>query len=141
MSSVREEGLVTSLDTERMTNIIQNKIFSKTNIFLKREFVIPNTKKRADLGANIAWFDNKGMMIVEIKNSTRDFHSGYGMNFVGLINFLAVPSDLVGYAIRYLRENNLCKTGVIEVTWNNAYVVLPSGWMEEEGKMWEWANA
>lgn len=56
------------------------------------------------------------IIIVEIKQSTSDFYSGHGLNFVGTSNYLAVPSELVGFAIVFLRKVNCQSVGVIEVT-------------------------
>lgn len=38
-------------------------------------------------------------LIIEIKQSISDFYSGCGLNFIGLSNYIAVSSDLEGFAI------------------------------------------
>lgn len=65
--------------------------------------------------------DLKDAIAIEIKQSVNDFYSGHGLNFVGSSNYLAVPSELVGFGIEFLRENKLGNVGVIEVT-NKALV-------------------
>lgn len=54
---------------------------------------------------------------IEIKQSAQDFYSGHGLNFVGISNYVAVPSELVGFAIEFLRENYSYgnEIGVLEV--------------------------
>ncbi len=60
---------------------------------------------------------------IEIKQAATDFYSGHGLNFVGSSNYIAVPSELVGFTIEFLRDNNLDYVGVLEVT-SNAMVRL-----------------
>ena len=55
------------------------------------------------------------VIAIEIKQSSADFHSGCGLNFVGVSNYVAVPSELVGYAIEFLRNNYRNYVGVLEV--------------------------
>ncbi len=63
------------------------------------------------------------VIIVELKQSAQDFYSGHGLNFVGSSNYLAVPSELVGFAIEFLRDEDMEHVGVLEVT-NDAFVRL-----------------
>ena len=63
------------------------------------------------------------VIIVEIKQSAQDFYSGHGLNFIGSSNYLAVPSELVGFAIEFLRDENMDYVGVLEVT-KDAFVRL-----------------
>lgn len=52
---------------------------------------------------------------IEIKNFQSDFNTGSGQNFEFDYNYIAVPSVLVGYAIRYLREKSMEWVGVLEI--------------------------
>ena len=65
---------------------------------------------------------------MEIKQSAIDLKSKYGHNFVGTSNYLAVPTELVGEALLYLRDccDDL-RTGVIEITdkWKPRIVKYP----------------
>ncbi len=63
------------------------------------------------------------VIIVEIKQIAQDFYSGHGLNFVGTSNYLAVPSELVGVAIEFLRDDQMDYVGVLEVT-DDAFVRL-----------------
>lgn len=56
------------------------------------------------------------IIIVEIKQSMEDFFTGCGINFCGTSNYLAVPSELVGFGIIFLRTNGYADVGVLEVT-------------------------
>ena len=38
-------------------------------------------------------------LIIEIKQSISDFYSDCGLNFIGLSNYIAVPSDFVDFVI------------------------------------------
>ncbi len=58
------------------------------------------------------------VIAIEIKQAVTDFYSGHGLNFVGSSNYLAVPSELVGFSIEFLRKNELDYVGVLEVTPN-----------------------
>lgn len=66
--------------------------------------IIENNKKYVDI------------IVVEVKQAATDFYTGHGLNFVGSSNYLAVPSELVGFAIEFLRNNEKDYVGVIEVT-------------------------
>jgi hypothetical protein len=70
-----------------------------------RTVVIENGKKQDSL-------------IIEIKQSISDFYSGCGLNFIGLSNYMAVPSDLDGFAINFIEtdKKNQTNVGIIEVT-------------------------
>ena len=73
----------------------------------------------ADLAGT--WYNEKGdprdEVVVEIKQSYADLRSKHGHNFVGTSNYLAVPTELVGEALLYLRDTcNDLSTGVIEIT-------------------------
>lgn len=99
------------------------------NIKMSREYSLPNGG-RADLAG--VWYDKNGnardVVVVEIKQSAIDLKSKYGHNFVGTSNYLAVPTELVGEALLYLRD--CCgdfRTGVIEITdkWKPRIVKYP----------------
>lgn len=99
------------------------------NIDMHRECRLP-TGGIADLVG--AWFGQKGtvedFVFIEIKQSKQDLKYGHGHNFVGTSNYIAVPTELVGEALLYLRDT--CKdfrTGVIEVTksWKTRIVKYP----------------
>ena len=57
----------------------------------------------------------RDFIVVEIKQSHNDFYSGYGLNFVGMSNYIAVPPELVGFSIEFLREEGFGFVGVLEV--------------------------
>ena len=44
-------------------------------------------------------YDAPDVIAIEIKQASTDFYSGHGLNFVGSSNYIAVPSELVGFAI------------------------------------------
>lgn len=67
-------------------------------------------------------------VVVETKQAVEDFYSTHGFNFIGLRNYIAVPSELVGRAIVFLREElQNVHIGVIEVdTCGNAQIIMES---------------
>lgn len=93
--------------------------------FFKENFnleMVPETKVSTGI-ADLAgiWYNEKGEprdeVVIEIKQSYSDLRSKHGHNFVGTSNYLAVPTELVGEALLYLRDT--CRdysTGVIEIT-------------------------
>lgn len=93
--------------------------------FFKENFNLELTpEKRVSTGiADLAgtWYNEKGEprdeVIVEIKQSYSDLRSDHGHNFVGTSNYLAVPTELVGEALLYLRDaRHDYSTGIIEIT-------------------------
>ena len=93
--------------------------------FFKENFNLELTpEKRVSTGiADLAgtWYNEKGEprdeVIIEIKQSYSDLRSDHGHNFVGTSNYLAVPTELVGEALLYLRDScNDYYTGIIEIT-------------------------
>lgn len=60
----------------------------------------------------------KDVIAVEIKQSIPDFYTNCGLNFVGSSNYLAVPAELVGYAVTFLREHDRNDVGVLEINTN-----------------------
>lgn len=93
--------------------------------FFKENFNLELTpEKRVSTGiADLAgtWYNEKGEprdeVIIEIKQSYSDLRSDHGHNFVGTSNYLAVPTELVGEALLYLRDScNDYSTGIIEIT-------------------------
>ena len=105
-----------------MENIIFRYFLKNYDISLTPELPLINGG-RADLGIAIKDCETHliEMIIVEIKQSWRDMYSGYGLNFIGSSNYLAVPSDLLGFAVSYLQHNMYKYVGVLEVC-NNGYV-------------------
>lgn len=55
---------------------------------------------------------------IEVKISETDFNSNCGLNFEFDYNYVAVPSELVGFAIRELREKQRQYVGILEITDN-----------------------
>ena len=107
------ETFVTRKFKEKLIDFFNEKF----NMELTEEY--PVSTGIADLAG--IWHDAKGeardAIIVEIKQSASDLRSNHGHNFVGTSNYLAVPTELVGEALLYLRDD--CKdmrTGVIEIT-------------------------
>lgn len=119
----------------RRTLIIEDAVseyfMKQYQIALKREQParkrgLPRTTERADL---MGLFEEDGevvdIIIVEIKQSIEDFFTGYGINFCGTSNYLAVPSELVGFGVVFLRTHGYDDVGVLEVTDNfNVRTVL-----------------
>lgn len=104
--------------TVLMENALYQYFLNSYSVELESEIQLSNGG-RADLYANVK--DSKGVVqdtiIVEIKQSVSDFYSGCGLNFIAKSNYLAVPSELVGSAIVFLRDVLRSPfTGVIEVT-------------------------
>lgn len=102
--------------TVMMENVLFDYFYSNYSIFLELE-------KRVSSGvADMMGFicdNNKRIIdaiVIEIKQSAQDFYSGHGLNFVGSSNYIAVPSELVGFAIEFLRKEKLTYVGVLEVT-------------------------
>lgn len=103
------------------TVLMENAVYD----YFKQEYDV-ELKHEYRLSSGIADFftlvENNGKIrdaiVVEIKQSAEDFYTGCGLNFVGASNYIAVPSELVGFAIVFLREhiaNGNC-VGVLEVT-------------------------
>lgn len=101
--------------TVMMENAISNYFNHTYNVHMKTEKIVSTGV--ADMLGTITENDNIiDVIIVEIKQQTQDFYSGHGLNFVGSSNYLAVPSELVGFAIEFLRNEKLDFVGVLEVT-------------------------
>ncbi len=99
--------------TVSMENLVEKYFLDEYGITLTREKKIG--KGRADLSASID--DNKDVIVCEIKQSINDFYSGNGLNLSGISNYIAVPSDLVGFCIWFSKDTlNRTDIGVIEVT-------------------------
>ena len=119
--------MVKSGRTIMMEKAIQKYFLGKYGITLKSEYRQPTYGRHSyiiDLFGIVyvkGTTDLEDAIAIEIKQSVNDFYSGHGLNFVGSSNYLAVPSELVGFGIEFLRENNLGEVGVIEVT-NHALV-------------------
>lgn len=73
--------------------------------------VIPDFCAQLKIGNEVV-----DVIIVEIKQAATDFYSGCGLNFVGSSNYLAVPTELVGFAIEFIRNHLFNEIGVLEVT-------------------------
>ena len=105
--------------TKRMTTLLLNHFnnwFDDISYVKLKEEVMCNTGQcRCDL-AGFEYRNNEAYASIgiEIKQSASDFHSGCGLNFVFDVNYLCVPSELVGYAMMYLEENDLYDVGIIE---------------------------
>lgn len=104
---------------------ITKKFKEHLTSFFKENFNLELTpEKKVSTGvADLAgtWYNEKGEprdeVVIEVKQSYSDLRSDHGHNFVGTSNYLAVPTELVGEALLYLRD--VCKdysTGVIEIT-------------------------
>lgn len=100
------------------------------NMDMKTEYRL-STGGIVDLAG--VWYDPrrsdiKDIIFVEIKQSKQDLKYGHGKNFVGLSNYLAVPTELVGEALVWLRDTcDDWRTGVIEITksWKTRIVKYP----------------
>ena len=95
---------------------------SLCHIMLSKEFPC-NGQCRCDL-AGYEYHDDKpyASIGIEIKQSRSDFYSGRGLNFtfdVNYINYICIPSELVGEAVVYLKEHELFDVGIIEWLGNN----------------------
>ena len=102
--------------TVLMENVL--KCYFEKNIGVNLEHEVAVRSGIADFVGYIR--DNDGelieVIVIEIKQAASDFFSGHGLNFVGTSNYLAVPSELVGFCIEFLRIENLSHVGCIEVT-------------------------
>ncbi|MDO4177388.1 MAG: hypothetical protein Q4D99_07980 [Bacillota bacterium] len=106
--------------TVMMENAVHNHFSKKYGIDLRAEQSLPNGKIPDFSGT---FFDGKDTpvetIVVEIKQDAPDFFSGCGLNFEADCNYLAVPTELVGFAIAFLREEfplDAYKVGILEVT-------------------------
>ena len=102
--------------TVLMENAVQRFFEKKYEIEMSPEVRLYNGGY-ADL---CGWIKDKNdeirdFIVVEIKQSHNDFYSGYGLNFVGMSNYIAVPPELVGFSIEFLREEGFGFVGVLEV--------------------------
>ena len=97
----------------------------ETSVFLSREVKV-STYNRCDLAG---YEVHKGKVMendsigIEVKISKADFLSGYGTNFCFNWNYVAVPPELVGYALRRLRSLNFDYVGILECC-NNGHVFI-----------------
>lgn len=101
-----------------MENIIYKYFADQYNILLEHEYHLQNGCI-PDFYTEIIENEKKqDSLIIEIKQSISDFYSGCGPNFIGLSNYIAVPSDLVGFAINFIEtdKKNQANVGIIEVT-------------------------
>lgn len=89
-------------------------------VSLSKEVLCNKGQCKCDL-AGYEYQDNKpyASIGIEIKQSRGDFHSGCGLNFVFDVNYICVPSELVGEAIIYLQDHELSDVGIIEYLGNN----------------------
>lgn len=108
--------------TLMMEDAVSEYFMEQYQIALKREQParkrgLPRTTESADMMGII---EENGevtdVIVVEIKQSMGDFFTGCGLNFCGVSNYLAVPSELVGFGIIFLRTNDYADVGVLEVT-------------------------
>lgn len=51
---------------------------------------------------------------IKVKQCVSDFKSGCSDSYTFDVNYLCVPSELVGYALRYMEENGPNRVGIIE---------------------------
>ena len=74
-----------------------------------------NGKKRCDV-AGYEYHNSKrhNSIGIELKQHMNDFKTGCGQNYTFDINYLCVPSELVGYALRYMESNCPDWVGLIE---------------------------
>lgn len=98
--------------TIMMENAVYDYFKSYLRINLKPE--VPVSSGIADFVGHTE--DKRDYVVIEIKQSAADFYSGCGLNFVGSSNYIAVPSELVGFTIVFLRDNNYSNIGVLEIT-------------------------
>lgn len=70
---------------------------------------------------------------IEVKISETDFNSNFGLNFEFDYNYVAVPSVLVGFAIRELCKRNCQHVGVLEIT-NNGQLYFVMDAKQNEAK-------
>ncbi len=104
--------------TVMMENAVHDYFKKTYGMELDNEVPVPGGV--ADLYGEL--YNNDGLeevVIVEIKQSAADFFSGHGLNFVGTSNYIAVPSELVGFTIEFLRNYKFASSyivGVLEVT-------------------------
>lgn len=117
--------------TLMMEDAVSEYFMEQYQIALKREQParkrgLPRTTESADMMGII---EENGevtdVIVVEIKQSMGDFFTGCGLNFCGVSNYLAVPSELVGFGIIFLRTHGYDDVGVLEITDNfNVRTVL-----------------
>lgn len=101
--------------TVMMKNVLKTFFKNQYDIDMEPEQSV--STGRADMLGFVKDGDRiKDAIVVEIKQMAQDFYTGYGMNFRGTRNYLAVPSELVGFAIEFLRNNEKPDVGVLEVT-------------------------
>ena len=114
-----------------MENSVQHYFMKEYGLELESE-VFVGSGRRADLACGYTKDSDKSIwedvVIVEIKQAIADFYTGYGQNFIGISNYLAVPPELVGFAIEYLRNEGKSYVGVLEVSDNGLIreVIYPS---------------
>jgi len=75
-----------------------------SRVELAAEVLCDSARRRCDLAGYEYHGDVPYASIgIEVKQSAGDLHSGFGLNFVFDVNYLCVPSELVGEAMIYLR--------------------------------------
>ena len=104
--------------TVYMENTVHKYFIDKYGVELKHEYHMKN--------GNIPDFyrevtvDGKKQdsIIVEIKQTASDFYSGHGLNFTGMSNYIAVPTNLIGLAVDFLKDNFPYRQdiGILEIT-------------------------
>lgn len=101
-----------------MENIIYKYFADQYNILLEHEHRLQNGCIPDFYKEIIENGKKQDSLIIEIKQSISDFYSGFGLNFIGSSNYIAVPSDLVGFTINFIEtdKKNQTNVGIIEVT-------------------------
>ena len=115
MNDIRKKGNKTDR-TIFMEKHISKHFRNKYHIHLCHEEMIDGVIP--DFSAYLVWKNTKeiaDVIIVEVKQDIQDFYSKNGKNFIGSSNYIAVPTELVGFAIKFLRKNKYYYVGVLEV--------------------------
>lgn len=104
--------------TVYMENAVHKYFIDKYGVELKHEYHMKN--------GNIPDFyrevtvDGKKQdsIIVEIKQTASDFYLGHGLNFIRMSNYIAVSTNLIGFAVEFLKDNFPYRQdiGILEIT-------------------------
>ena len=92
------------------------RMFEDSEFELYQEYTLRN-RKRPDF-CGFSYRDDgeiKDVLMIELKVDKIDFRSGCGLNFIGTINYLAVPEDIEDFAYRFLENNNKSHVGIISI--------------------------
>ena len=92
------------------------RMFDDSEFELYQEYILRNGKRPDFCG--FCYRDDgeiKDVLMIELKVSKDDFWSGCGLNFIGTINYLAVPEDIEDFAYRFLENNNKSYVGIISI--------------------------